>query len=455
MARKVRICARGDQLKSVELFELYSPVVSSMSLKLFLSIAGSFESDIHQFDVSTAFLYSRTEKPLFYKLPRGHPEYSKSGKKVWKAYMALYGLRTAPKEWNSTFSSALEKFGFRALFMDACFFFKSTTGKVKDATCILILYVDDAMFCGENNEVSALEKFLCELFSVKMKDRVDMFIGLEIVKNEKGNLVHQSKFIENIAKKFEIDVTRSYKVPMDPGFIMAEDTSEKLKNVKLFQSLLGSLNYVAVSSRPDIAFSVGVLSRKQNCPTENDLAAARRVLMYLNQTKEFGIQYDKVDLRKPLYLSIYSDSSHANDTSKRSIYGFGLCLNGNWLMFKSKLAKYVALNSTEAEYVGFCQALVAARVVMNYLTEFGVALSKSVLLGDNQAALGLIQNKNAVGQVRHVDINLQSAKELVVNGTIKAQYIDGEQNIADILTKGLRSTKFDNLSKRILTRDSA
>lgn len=81
--------------------------------------------------------------------------------------------------------------------------------------------------------------------------------------------------------------------PMNVNEKLVLNNGTKAANATYFRSLVGSLNYLS-HIRPDIAFSMSVISRFMHCPTKQHLGAAKRLLQYVTSTTSYGIWYSKV-----------------------------------------------------------------------------------------------------------------------------------------------------------------
>ncbi len=119
----------------------------------------------------------------------------------------------------------------------------------------------------------------------------------------------------------------------------------------MYQSLIGTLNYVTNTTRPDIAFSVNLLARRTQNATIADLKRAKRVLTYLRDTSEMGITMFKRNHIGKAEVQVFVDSSYANGEGRRSIFGYVIVMDGNIICYKSKLEPIVAQSSCEAEYI--------------------------------------------------------------------------------------------------------
>ena len=121
-------------------------------------------------------------------------------------------------------------------------------------------------------------------------------------------------------------------------------------------SMVGSLLYAAMVTRPDIAFAVQRLSRHLQDARPEDWAAGKRVMRYLQGTLSLGIIY-RGGIETPV-LSGYSDSDWAGDMdTRRSTTGFVYLVSGGCVSWASRLQPTVALSSTEAEYMAACAAV--------------------------------------------------------------------------------------------------
>ena len=128
---------------------------------------------------------------------------------------------------------------------------------------------------------------MCDLGAAKR------FLGIEIERGEDESIsICQQAYIDTILKRFGQQDAKSAKTPLDHQVDLANTNCEvKKANRKEYLLIVGSLMYVAIRSRPDIAFSVTALSRYNVQPLEMHLAAARRVLRYLETTSELRIDY--------------------------------------------------------------------------------------------------------------------------------------------------------------------
>ena len=219
---------------------------------------------------------------------------------------------------------------------------------------------------------------------------------------------------------------------------------------KIYQSLVGGLNYLTLCCRPDIAYSVCVLAQKASAPTMSDLSNARRVLLYLKKTKNYGINFSRSSLHD-VQLKIYVDSSFANGPNRRSINGYIILVNDNVIHWKTKISPMVYQSTTEAEFVAVALMLKDVEWVHNILSEIGINISLSVVFCDNQGAIKIFRASSSTARTKHLDYRLQYIKDLFNQGKYTLKYVTSEDNIADIFTKPLGRLHFNKVLNKIMT----
>jgi len=178
--------------------------------------------------------------------------------------------------------------------------------------------VDDLLIAhnsteGRGHQIKQLlqEKYkMCDLGAAKR------FLGIEIERTEDGGFsICQRDYINTIIRRFGLMDAKPAKSPLDPQTDLANTCCEdKLANRKEYLSMVGSLMYAALGSRPDIAFSVTALSRYNVQPLEMRITAAKSVLRYLKTTSHFQIHYRRL----PSYtqsVNTHPHNSLPHDTS--------------------------------------------------------------------------------------------------------------------------------------------
>ena len=177
-----------------------------------------------------------------------------------------------------------------------------------------------------------------------------------------------------------------------------------------YASLLGSLQYLAVATRPDIAYAVNRLAAFTANPSLEHYTAVKRVIRYVKGTKQYGITYRKNSPRhigpedSNLFYG-FSDAAFANAEDKRSISRHVFLSNGGAITWGLKKQSTIALSSTEAEYVALSEASREAMWLRHIYGELGFIQKEPILLlGDNDGSIAMAKNPQFHKRTKHVDI---------------------------------------------------
>ncbi|KAL7291816.1 hypothetical protein TKK_0014597 [Trichogramma kaykai] len=348
---KARLCSRGfKQRQGIDYEETYAPVVKYESLRVLFAIAAQYDLEMVQFDVKTAFLYEKLEKDIYIKVPPGlSTEYNNN--KVCKLIKALYGLKQASRCWNKTFNEFLNKYGFIKCSSEWSVY----RCRKSNSILILALFMDDGMIFGSvESEIQDVVKAMNENFEIKVGS-ADTFVGLQIERNhEKGIIhVHQSAYARRFVERFSMSDAAPVSVPADPGLALSLPDCEGDSNVP-YREAIGSLMFLTVATRPDIAFAVNYLSRFAGKYTKTHWEAVKRVIKYLKGTIDNGLIFQR-NTNKTFELWGYSDSDYAGcrDT-RRSTSGCMIYVTSGPIIRFSRRQSLVTTSTVETEYVAAC-----------------------------------------------------------------------------------------------------
>lgn len=360
-----------------------------------------------------------------------------------KLNRALYGLKEAPKVWNDTFNKFAIENKFKRSEYDSCLYCK------KDVW--LVVYVDDILVTGKTEEVKKLIKALYKAFQAKGLGEVKEFLGMSLERTPTELRISQRKMIEKVLKNFKMEQCKGISTPMEVGFQLQEDEQEILQVVP-YRELIGSLMYLCTTTRADLMYSVSYLSRVLDRPTTQAWKAGKRVLRYLQQTKEMGLTYKRINSVK-LKLNAYADANWATDKlDRKSISGSVIFFQGNAINWFSRKQNCIALSTAEAEYIAAAataQDLINLKGIIN---EFNLT-AEATLLCDNQSAILMSKTQENLKRSKHIDIKFHFLKHLVQTKKIEIKYICSEENVADMFTKPLGKEKFHKFRKEISGSD--
>jgi hypothetical protein len=210
-----------------------------------------------------------------------------------------------------------------------------------------------------------------------------------------------------------------------------------------YLSAVGALMYLAVTTHPDIAYAVGVLARFSSNPGVAHWKAAKHLFRYLKGTIDLKLTYSP-DSSGELFTT-FSDADHGGcRDSGRSTGGYLVKFGTGAISWRSKLQPFVALSTTEVEYIAAVEAGKEILWMHNMLKEFGYQLtSLSVLQIYNQSCISVAKNPEHHGRMKHLDLRFYWLRDTVESGQIIPQYIPTAEMAADILTKALPRQKVE------------
>ena len=163
---------------------------------------------------------------------------------------------------------------------------------------------------------------------------------------------------------------------------------------------------------------------------------------YLLGTRSLGITFSGDSSKNA--LSAFCDSDYAgNVDTRRSTSGYLLFLNNGPISWYSKRQKCVALSTTEAECIAMCEASKKITWMRHFLRDIDALQTlPTILLCDNQSAIKLVDNPEFHQRTKHIDVKYHFIREQQTNGTIGVNYIESQNQRADILTKPLSRPLF-------------
>lgn len=441
---KARLVAKGyTQTYGIDYLETFAPVAKMNTVRILLSLAANYGWDLQQFDVKNAFLHGELEEEIYMEVPPGYGK-DLAANTVCKLKRALYGLKQSPRAWFGRFARAMIGMGYRQSQGDHTLFIKhSSSGGVT----ALLVYVDDIIVTGnEEKEKQHLSQCLAKEFEIKALGRLKYFLGIEVAHSQQGIFISQQKYVTDLLKETGMAACKPASTPMDPNNKLGNVEEDVAVDREMYQRLVGRLIYLS-HTRPDIAYAVSVISQFMHSPKEVHLHAAHRVLQYLKGTPGRGIVFRRND---GLILEAYTDADYAGSVvDRRSTTGYCTFLGGNLVTWRSKKQNVVARSSAEAEFRAMAQGICELLWLKIILEDLKIKWDGPMrLYCDNKSAISIAHNPVQHDRTKHVEIDRHFIKEKLESGLICTPYISTHSQLADVLTKGLSSSAFQNcLSK--------
>eukprot|EP00253_Pinus_taeda_P035202 PITA_35202 len=388
---KARLVIKGyKQQYGRDYEETFALVARMETVRAVLSIAAQNKWKVYQMDVNSAFLNGVLKEEVYIEQPLG---YEKKGQehKVCRLKKALYGLKQEPRAWYSRIDSYLLENEFDKCEGEPTVYIKEKDGKI----LIVVLYVDDVIFPGNDDYlIKNFKSVMKEEFEITDMGLLRYFLGIEVDQNENGIFISQEKYVNEVSSRFNMQECKAAITPMIMGLKLSKEDNSKDFDPSLYKSIVGSLIYLT-ATRPDIKFTVSLISRFVERPKEAHWQAAKRIL---------------------------SDwAGGLDDQKSTSSYFFHMGLGA--ISWASKKQPIVALSTAEAEYVAAtavaCQAVWMRRMLRSICQEQAIAM---VIFCDNNSAIALSKNYVFHKRTKHIDTRFHYISELVNNGEIVLQH---------------------------------
>ena len=308
--------------------------------------------------------------------------------------------------------------------------------------------MDDIILTGNHEgKIDLLKKLLTKEFEIKDLGNLKYFLGMEIARSKKGITVSQRKYVLDLLNEIGMLGCKPAETPMDSTVKLEESDGSPPVDKGRYQRLVGKLIYLS-HTRPDIGFSVSMVSQFMNNPTEKHMTAVTRILRYLKMTPGKGLFFQRTTKKD---IEIFSDADWAGSvTDRRSTSGYCSFVWGNLVTWRSKKQSVVARSSAEAEFRAMAQGICEGIWLNRLLEELWVPSKHPIVLYcDNQAAISIAKNPVHHDRTKHVEIDRHFIKEKIEERFFKVSFTLTNCQTADILTKALARVNHEDLTEKL------
>ncbi|KDN46730.1 hypothetical protein RSAG8_04110, partial [Rhizoctonia solani AG-8 WAC10335] len=220
--------------------------------------------------------------------------------------------------------------------------------------------------------------------------------------------------------------------------------------LSFYAMAMGALLWPALTLRPEIAFTVLLLSSANHFFTKSHLNAIKHLIVYLANSADDGITYDG---RRKFIEYTFADANWGSeyDGERKSQSGYVVILAGGVIAWGSKRQHSVVLSTKEAEFYAISEAVVATLTTQQNLRGLGYECdTPTVVFNDNQGIIAAFSDPLADPRPKHIDIKFNFTRDTANNGSVIINYIRSSDNWADIFTKALPYPLFSTFRAQIL-----
>jgi hypothetical protein len=445
----------GRQKQGVNYWETYAPVVTWSAIRLVLILSIMLKWHTRQIDFVLAYPQADVECDMYMQFPQGFELADGLDGKDYclQILKNIYGQKQAGRVWNQYLHKGLMDMGFVQSEVDHCVYFRGTT--------VFLLYVDDGILAGPSAvEIQKIIEELDGLYDMTDEGDITDYLGVNVEKLPDGNIsLTQPHLIEQVISLVNFQPkTKSKPTPASPSKILRKDESAPPHKADWsYRQLIGKLNFLEKSTRPDIAYAVHQCARFSQSPRESHTEAATRICKYLLGSRDKGLILNPTDHSFECYADadfcgLWEHASCLEDPSTaKSRTGYVILYAGCPLIWASKLQGETALSTTEAEYIALSTALRETIPMMNLVMEMknqGLIdreIAPQVYckaFEDNSGAFEMARMHKMRPRTKYLNTKWHHFRSYVTSGLIRIFKVATIDQWADIFTKPLDEATF-------------
>ena len=448
----------GQQEHGVHYWDTYAPVVTWQTVRFFVILSLLLGWQSRQLDFVMAYPQATAEMPLYLRLPQGYKRKGMTRKShVLKLKRNVYGQKQAGRVWNQYIDQGMKSIGFTPSKFDPCLYYRKSI--------VFLVYIDDCIIFGPDDSV--IDEVVADLrkstqnFTIDDQGEVGDFLGIQIQKLDDGSIVlTQPQLINSIIQDLHLQSGSNPKTtPAITSKVLYKDADGTDMTPEFhYHSVIGKLNFLKKSTRPDISVSVHQCARFTEHPKRSYAEAVKRIGQYLLGTQDKGLI---INPKAPWHFDCWVDAdfsgnwryndAHVDPMTAKSRSGWIIHFAGAPITWASKMQMITALSTTEAEYIALSTSLREVIPLMGILKEArenGLQITDippkvhCTVFEDNSGALELARQPKMRPRTKHINQSFHHFREHVERKDIIVQATPTDKQLADILMKPLPADAF-------------
>eukprot|EP00253_Pinus_taeda_P023888 PITA_23888 len=258
---------------------------------------------------------------------------------------------------------------------------------------ILVMYVDDLIIIDNHDDhIAQVKKELQAGFKMTDLGLLHYYLGVQVFQRPHHIFISQSKYAAEVLQRFGMQDCKPDLTPMEQNLKLSKFEGGEKVDSTTYRQLIGSLIYLT-NTHPDLSYAVSILSRFMQEPGDSHWNAAKRVLRYIQGTKD--------------------------------------------LVFFTQRLKFFYLVDI------LMPTLLGVLMIEHQHQDLGISQAEATsLFIDSQSAIKLGKNPVFHSKTKHVDTKYLHIRSLIAKDVLKPVYCPSEDQISDIFTKPLGRIKF-------------
>ena len=481
LRRKARLVA-GGHMTDPPSEEAYSSVVSIKGMRMCILLAELNKLKIMAGDVGNAYLEAKTKEKIYVI---AGPEFGELQGTIMLMNKALYGLKTSGARYREHFADYLRDKGWIQSRADPDIWMKDKQTHWE----YICTYVDDLLVMSKDPK-SILDDFQ-KTFKMKGVGPPTYHLGADFIRRKDGRLSWGSKtYIKKIIDQYERlfpnePLSKKITTPLEPGDHPEIDESDLLepKDIKVYQSLIGMMQWAITIGRFDIQHAVMTMSRFRAAPRKGHLLRLKRMFAYLKNFKEAYITFNpevpehgSYVIDSPEWKYIYGECKEEIPSGSPTPRGLavlvttfvdanllhdiitGRSVSGILHMLNKTPIEWFSKRQNQVETATYGSEFMAMRIATEQIIELrfmlrmlGVPIEgPSWMFGDNKSAIISSTIPSSTLKKRWNALSYHCVRESVAAGIVNVVHIPSEWNPSDVLTKTLPHAKAYPLLKELI-----